>query len=134
MKQYVTCLLSCQQMPALECVTVGDQNGLARGAAVASCKFFLNPLVDFGERVAKKHLAQKVLRCGDRVRATEVKNLKGVIVNLKGHVEGAIHLGDGIVCIGSRLSDDKYGMHGIQQLSPLIGQNAQNEAVIAVLM
>ena len=74
---------------------------------------------------AKEQLAQEILRCGDRVRAAEVQNFKGRFLDLERHVKGAVHLCDGIVGIGARLTDDKDGMQVIQSNCLPIGGTAQ---------
>ena len=117
--------VSGHQPPALECVTVGDQHSLARGAAVAAVQRVLQPVVHLWERLAEEQPAQEVLRCGDRVRSAEVQNFKGRFLDLERHIKGAVHLRDGIVGIGARLTDDKDGMQIIQSNCLPIGGTAQ---------
>lgn len=113
-------------MPAFERITVSDQNGLARRTAVAAVQSLLQPFVNLREGLAEKKLTQEGLCRVDRMRAAEIQDLRCFVINLKCHVESTVHLGNGIVRIRSGFTDDKDRMHGLQRLSPPIGQAIQN--------
>ena len=94
------------RMIPLQGITVAGQHGPPGRSAVAALQRTIQPCVDGGEVPAHKNILQKLLRQIQSMGAAEFQHLFRIRIHFKGHVEGAIDAGDGIVRIGAGLAND----------------------------
>ena len=91
----------------LQGVAVAGENGPAGGTAVIFFQCPFQPALDRGEVPADKKVLEELLRQVDGVGAAKAQDFLRMGIHLKGHVKGAVDIGNGVVGIGAGLADDK---------------------------
>ena len=90
----------------LEGIAVAGEHCPAGRAAVIMLQGIFQPVFDGGEVPADKNIPKEFFRQIQGVGAAEFQDKLRLGIHFKGHIEGTVNAGDGVVGIGAGLAND----------------------------
>ena len=90
----------------LESVAVAGEHRPPGRAAVIMLQGVFQPVFNGGEVLTDKNIPKEFFRQIQGVGAAEFQNKLRLGIHFKGHIEGTVNTGDGVVGIGAGLADD----------------------------
>ena len=90
----------------LESIAIAGEHRPAGGAAVIMLQGVFQPVFDGGEVLTDKDVPKEFFRQIQGVGAAEFQDKLRLGIHFKGHIEGTVNAGDGVIGVGAGLADD----------------------------